>query len=445
MSAAPQRAKQVEWASLAEEEKREQSLVSGIQTAQIQPWAGAPIAGEQVEQTHQPAGTAQQAQASAAHQTQPLAGADDEDDHEWEGLDDRAVIGEGGYDEERETAERLQDATFSEQEDMAFKLKVSAVVRKSPKARRFAVTHHSRFRPPPYVGGGTAPDVLRICIKLHREVRDQKHGQRFNLELLRNKDEYGRWFVPAMSFAAVTHRYDILERKPRALRHSWQGGWKLIDELPDTDQLSGAIMDSETFVSRWQQNPSEVLKHLLKKHEGELVELEGWWVQGTEEFPPDELFDPQFASNDTDFSLCKGLDKGASMERSRYSADYCRGKSKGKGKPAVGKPAFGSSGKGPAVGGKAKSIMDMTQGWQFTSNVLQLRPDGIWYVRCGTCTSLAHLFAKFGERWTAAKLYEYYNICRVLACKRQHSWSSPWRQQAAIQRYQETGKYGHRR
>ena len=92
---------------------------------------------------------------------------------------------------------------------------------------------------------------------------------------MRSKDENGRWFV-----------------EPRALRHSWYGGWKLIDELPDTDQLSGAIMDSATFASRWQQKPSEVLKHLLKKHEGELVELRGWWARGDEEFPPDELFDP---------------------------------------------------------------------------------------------------------------------------------------------------------
>ena len=448
LSAAPQRAKQVAWASVADEENREQSLVSGIQTAQIQPLAGAPIAGQQVEQTHQPAGIAQQAQASAAHQTQPLAGADDEDDHEWEDLDNRAVIGEGGADEERETAERFQDATVSEAEDMAFKLKVAAVVRKSPKARRFAITPHSRFRPPPAAGGGTAPAVgggAAVCcidINLHMHALRLGEGVRFTLESLRNKDENGRWFVAAMAFAAVTRRYEIVE-EPRALCHSWHGGWKLIDELPDTDQLSGAIMDSATFASRWQQSPALVLKHLLKKHEGELVELEGWWLEGTEEFPPDELFDAQFASNDTDFSRCKELDKGASMDRSRYSGDYRRGKGKRKGKPAVGEPAVGSSGKGPAVGGKGKSIMDMTQGQPFTSNVLQLKPDGTWYARCGTCMSLAHLFAKLGERWTAAKLYEYYNICRVLACKRQHPWASPWRQQAAIERYKETGRYGH--
>ena len=192
----------------------------------------------------------------------------------------------------------------------------------------------------------------------------------------------------------------------------------MIDELPDTDQLSGAIMDSATFASRWQQNPSEVLKHLLKKHEGELVELRGWWARGDEEFPPDELFDPQFASNDKDHRLCRVLDKGASMKRSKYSADYHRGK---------GKPAVGGLGKGPAVvGGKGKFVMQqLATGEPFHSNVLRLYPDGTWRVRRGTCTGLAHLFAALGEHWTAAQLYDYYNLCRVLACKRPHAWSLP--------------------
>ena len=53
----------------------------------------------------------------------------------------------------------MKDAIVSEAEDMAFKLSVAAVARKSPKARRFAITPHPRFRPPPAAGGGTAPAV----------------------------------------------------------------------------------------------------------------------------------------------------------------------------------------------------------------------------------------------------------------------------------------------
>ena len=73
-----------------------------------------------------------------------------------------------------------------------------------------------------------------------------------------------------------------------------------------------------------------------------------------------------------------GMDKGARMNRSWYRADYhtAWGKSKGKGKPA------GRAGKGPAVGvpalgGKGKSIMTMTRGQQFTSNVVHLMTDAL--------------------------------------------------------------------
>ena len=55
----------------------------------------------------------------------------------------------------------------------------------------------------------------------------------------------------------------------------------MIGELPDTDQLSGAIMDSDTFASLWQQNPSGVLTQLFKTAVMEVERVrrgagEGW-------------------------------------------------------------------------------------------------------------------------------------------------------------------------
>ena len=276
-------------------------------------------------------------------------------------------------------------------------------------------------------------------------------GVSFSLESLRRKDENGSWFVPAMNKLAIIYRYDILEREPDALKKSSEGGWRLIDELPDTDTRSGDIMSWATFAGRWKHNPSLVLKHLLKKHEGELVELQGGWVRGEEKFIPDALFDAQFASCEEEFRSCKGLDKGAGKKRSKYSADYHSwqrhiGKSRGKGKPAVGEPAVGGSGKGPADGGKGRSIMQRLHvGESFISNVLRVYPDGTWYVRQGVCMSLAHLFAKLGKRWTAAKLYQYYNLCNILACKRTHPWGSPANQAAASGRFATSGMYGHGR
>ena len=115
----------------------------------------------------------------------------------------------------------------------------------------------------------------------------------------------------------------------------------------------------------------------------------------------------------THSSLPTKQTSGASMDRSRYSADYHRGKSKGKPAGRAGKgPAVGV----PALGGKGKSIM--TRGKQFTSNVVRLSPDGTWHFRRGTCMSLAHLVAKLGEHWAAAKLHEDYHLCRVITCKR---------------------------
>ena len=99
----------------------------------------------------------------------------------------------------------------------------------------------------------------------------------------------GRRFVAAQNFDAQTHRHYILENVRAA-----EGGWHLADALPDTDQLSGMPMTEDTFAtSRWQQNASLVLKHVMKAHEGGLVELEGQWVRGHGDVP-DALFDPQF-------------------------------------------------------------------------------------------------------------------------------------------------------
>ena len=39
-------------------------------------------------------------------------------------------------------------------------------------------------------------------------------------------------------------------------------------------------------------------------------------------------------------------------------------------------------------------------------------------IRCATVFSLADLFFEFGEKYTAAELYEYYLSCRVIATRR---------------------------
>ena len=93
-------------------------------------------------------------------------------------------------------------------------------------------------------------------------------GVEFTLTSSTEKNEDGRWFVPAQNFDAVTRRYDILERHWGATVPSWEGGWCLVDELPDTDELSGIPMSDYNFASRWQRDHELVLKHLLKTRGG---------------------------------------------------------------------------------------------------------------------------------------------------------------------------------
>ena len=56
------------------------------------------------------------------------------------------------------------------------------------------------------------------------------------------------------------------------------------------------------------------MKHLFKKHEGESIEVEGYWIHGTGP-APDELFHPQFASTPEDYTRCKG--KGKAKTKSK--------------------------------------------------------------------------------------------------------------------------------
>ena len=227
-------------------------------------------------------------------------------------------------------------------------------------------------------------------------------------------------------------------------------------------------MSREKFMdpSRWQGDMVKVLKHLFKKHEGELVEVEGKWVEGTGDIP-DPLFDPQFTQNEDDFKLCKSLDQPLAISRSQYSHSYlAKGKvhrgGKGKGQKGKGKeeeqgqpqPAVGGKGKHqPAVGGKpggkSQQLLQMSRGSgspelpELHTNALQMRRDGTWSVREGKCISLPQLFQTMGKEYSSVQLYEYWHLLRPLACKRPHAWASPWRQQAVLERYEATGRYGH--
>ena len=215
----------------------------------------------------------------------------------------------------------------------------------------------------------------------------------------------------------------------------------MIGELPDTDQLSGAVMDPATVASRWQQHPAEVLKHLFKQHEGNWW---SWWVGGNV-----DRSIPQMSCSTHSLLPARNTTCSAGLwtrtpvfwRSRRYVAEY-KGGANGRGK---GKAPVGGLGKGPAIGcvGKRQSTMERGS-LPSTSDVLHVSEYGNWKVRRGTCVSLATLVAKLGEFYTAAKAYEYYNCCRVLASKRIHPWTVPVCQQAALGRFRSAVRYGHR-
>ena len=87
---------------------------------------------------------------------------EDLDDEDYEDLDSRAAVGEQSVEEETAQAERQHQGEDSEAEEMAFKLKVAAVVRVGAKTIRFARAPHPRFRPA--VGGGGAAAMLDMHV-----------------------------------------------------------------------------------------------------------------------------------------------------------------------------------------------------------------------------------------------------------------------------------------
>ena len=109
----------------------------------------------------------------------------------------------------------------------------------------------------------------------------------------------------------------------------------LLRELPDTD-FSGRPISAEIFQQRWQGNAQLLIKHLVKKHEGEVIELDGQWVPM--EGPPPisgPFFHPQFAASASQWHEMKAMRKsqgkgtGKGVRPGWKSADGDKGRMSG--------------------------------------------------------------------------------------------------------------------
>ena len=104
---------------------------------------------------------------------------------------------------------------------------------------------------------------------IHRHACNMAEGVEFTLTSLSEKNDEGCWFLPAQNYDALTRKHDLLERSGAgAIAPSYQGGWRLVDELPVTDELSGIPMSDDTVASRWKRSHELVLKHLMNKARG---------------------------------------------------------------------------------------------------------------------------------------------------------------------------------
>ena len=84
---------------------------------------------------------------------------------------------------------------------------------------------------------------MSMDTRLHMLVLSSRGGtQDFGLQEMTRVYDGNKYFVPWMNHQSITRVYDIFQREPFALVGSDGGGWRLCDELADTDVDGGKAM-----------------------------------------------------------------------------------------------------------------------------------------------------------------------------------------------------------
>ncbi len=244
------------------------------------------------------------------------------------------------------------------------------------------------------------------------------------------------WLMEAVSRWSGSRSQWILDNGPDAMSKEqlnflfgMMGSWQpknLIREVPERESrtLSACVTEAE----RW-----GLIRDLSNKHRGEAREIQGGWRYVSKPFPVEEKY---------------------------FHAQYCHlpieAKQRTTGASWKGKPASGGKGGKAALPGKAGSTSSshgkggqkgpVSDGEEntFLARDSENPAAGHW-LREATVIGLPELFAKFGGIATATELYDWWGGARVLVHKRLHGTSDPARQEAAIRRFKETGKWGHGR
>ena len=257
-------------------------------------------------------------------------------------------------------------------------------------------------------------------------------------------EEVDRDFISTHGFWAL----GAMSRLTEAMRSADGDRLTLLRKLPDTD-FSGRPISAEIFQQRWQGDAQLLLKHLFKKHEGEIIELDGQWVPMMGHPPiSGPLFHPQFATSESQWHKMKAMRKsqgkgtGKGVRPGSKSTDGDKGRmSGGKGS----KSTYGGKGSTPGGGGKGSKSATGDESTRVLSFREGVPPGYNFAFRQAWVVTLPTLLWRLSHLFTAQELYSYYCSCRLLANRREHSWANPVRAVAASYRMAIYGHRGHRR
>ena len=197
---------------------------------------------------------------------------------------------------------------------------------------------------------------------------------------------------------AITAKHSllaILEREPSTSR------WHSPASLPDTDGMGERAIPPGDFERRWDCDVCKLVKHLIKKHEGEVVEVNGYWreMTGAQATLGSFFMHKQFATS--------------AMQSETMSRRF--------------------SGKSAGYIEHPSAVGDTT--------IIKTHGTRLCH-REGWAFSLPEMLLAWWDEFSCQQLYSFYNNCAILVRKRDHPWASLDRRAAAHLRKKETGRWG---
>ena len=194
---------------------------------------------------------------------------------------------------------------------------------------------------------------------------------------------------------------------------------ELLTSLPDTDG-QGDPIHWHNCLERWNTRSGVLLRHLLRKHSGEVAEAWGDWTPWYGRAPMEgSLYHPQFAWDEEQFVELKSKAKGKGKKGGKRGPRSAHGDKSGKSQLMAAQAPRGA---------RVLSFENIPPGYECA-----FRSAGVF--------TLPMIFYYCGSEFSASALYRFYCVSRLMCVRRAHSWSSYERTVAARMRYEATGHW----